>query len=94
MVATADHTHAAISLMAMKMGKHVYTEKPLAHSVKEVRAMQAAAAKYKVTTQTGCQGHSSEDCRLIVERIRAGVIGTVATRWRRSRPKSTTSRRS
>jgi len=77
LVASADHTHAAISIAAMKMGKHVYTEKPLAHSVEEVRAMQAAEKKYKVTTQTGCQGHSSEDCRLIVEWIRDGAIGTV-----------------
>lgn len=76
-VSTTDHTHAVISITAMKMGKHVYTEKPLAHSVEEVRAMMAAEKKYKVTTQTGCQGHSSEDCRLIVEWIRAGAIGTV-----------------
>jgi predicted dehydrogenase len=76
-VATANHTHASIAIAAMKMRKHVYVEKPLAHSVEEVRAMQAAAKKYGVTTQTGCQGHSSEDCRLIVERVRAGIIGTV-----------------
>ena len=76
-VATANHTHAVISLTAMKMGKHVYCEKPLAHRVDEVRAMMAAEKKYKVTTQTGCQGHSSEDCRLIVEWIKDGAIGDV-----------------
>lgn len=76
-VASTNHTHASVSLAAMKHGKHVYCEKPLSHSVEEVRAMQAAEKKYKVTTQTGCQGHSSEDCRLIVEAIRAGAIGTV-----------------
>lgn len=77
MVATADHTHAPICIAAAKRGKAVYCEKPLCHSVEEVRAMQAAEKKYKVTTQTGCQGHSSEDCRLIVEWVRSGLIGTV-----------------
>ena len=76
-VATANHTHALIALTAMKMGKHVYCEKPLAHSVQEVRAMMAAEKKYKVITQTGCQGHSSEDCRLVVEWVRDGAIGDV-----------------
>jgi predicted dehydrogenase len=77
LVATADHSHAVVSLTAMKMGKHVYCEKPLAHSVEEVRAMIAAEKKYKVTTQTGCQGHSSEDCRMLVEWIKDGAIGDV-----------------
>jgi len=76
-VATANHTHALISITAMKMGKHVYCEKPLAHSVEEIRAMIAAAKKYNVTTQTGCQGHSSEDCRTVVSMIKDGVIGDV-----------------
>ncbi|MEO8592376.1 MAG: Gfo/Idh/MocA family oxidoreductase [Candidatus Solibacter sp.] len=77
-VATANHTHAIVSIAAMKMGKHVYCEKPLAHSVEEIRAMIAAEKKYKVTTQTGCQGHSSEDCRNIVEWVKDGAIGDVS----------------
>jgi predicted dehydrogenase len=76
-VATANHTHAVVSLAAMKMGKHVFTEKPLCHTVEEVRAMMAAEKKYKTINQTGVQGHSSEDCRLIVEWIRDGAIGEI-----------------
>ena len=76
-VAAPDHIHAIASITAMKMGKHVYCEKPLAYSINEARAMVAAAKKYKVTTQSGCQGHSSEDCHQIVEWIRDGAIGDV-----------------
>jgi predicted dehydrogenase len=76
-VACPDHNHAIASISAMKRGKHVYCEKPMAHSMEEVRAMAAAARKYKVTTQTGHQGHASDDVRSMVEWIRAGVIGTV-----------------
>ena len=76
-VSPPNHSHAVAAITAMKMGKHVYCEKPLAHSVEEIRAMMAAAQKYKVTTQTGCQGHSSEDCRNVVEWIKDGAIGDV-----------------
>ena len=76
-VCTADHTHAHASISAMKMSKHVYCEKPLAHSVAEIRAMIAAERKYKVSTQTGIQGHASEDCRRMVEWIQGGAIGDV-----------------
>jgi predicted dehydrogenase len=76
-VATPDHSHAMPAITAMKMKKHVYVEKPLCHSMSELKAMTAAAHKYNVATQTGNQGHSSEDCRLIVEWIRDGAIGTV-----------------
>jgi len=76
-VAAPDHVHAFASLTAMKMGKHVYCEKPLAHSIYEVRALMAAEKKYKVATQVGNQGHSSEDCCQIVEWIRDGAIGDV-----------------
>jgi predicted dehydrogenase len=77
LVCTADHTHAIAAITAMKMGKHVFCDKPLAHSITEVRAMMAAQSRYKVSTQTGVQGHASEDCRRIVEWIRDGAIGTV-----------------
>jgi len=76
-VATPDHTHAAAAMMAMKMGKHVYVEKPLTHSIYEARMLTKAAKKYKVATQMGNQGHSGEGNRLIVEWIADGAIGDV-----------------
>ena len=76
-VATPDHTHAPASMMAMKMGKHVYCEKPLTHSVYEARALTEAASKYKVVTQMGNQGTSGDGLREAVEVVRAGAIGPV-----------------
>jgi predicted dehydrogenase len=78
-IGTPDHTHAVIALEAMKRGKHVYCEKPLAHTVQEVRALMAAALKNKVVTQLGNQGHSSGSIRQICEWIWAGAIGQVHT---------------
>lgn len=78
LVATPDHTHAVASLAAIGHGKHVYCEKPLAHSVAEVRAMRAAAIKHKVITQVGNQGHSSDSIRLFVEMVQSGAIGKVS----------------
>ena len=72
-VSTSDHTHAVAAIAAMKRGKHVYCEKPLAHNVDEVRAMMKAAKKYPhLATQTGFQGHASEDVRSIVPEVGAG----------------------
>jgi predicted dehydrogenase len=76
-VATPDHVHAPASMMAIKMGKHVYCEKPLTHSIYEARMLTEAARKYKVATQMGNQGHSGEGARLICEWIWAGAIGKV-----------------
>ncbi len=77
MVATADHTHAIISAEAMSMGKHVYTEKPLTHSVYESRLLTTLANKYKVATQMGNQGASGEGVNQICEWIWNGEIGEV-----------------
>lgn len=77
LIATPDHTHAPIAMAAMRAGKHVYVQKPLAHSVNEVRAMTEAARKYKVVTQMGNQGHSNESARMICEWIWDGAIGAV-----------------
>ncbi|MDH6533554.1 gfo/Idh/MocA family oxidoreductase [Parabacteroides sp. 52] len=77
MVATADHTHAIISAQAMTMGKHVYCEKPLTHSVYESRLLTNLAAKHKVATQMGNQGASNEGVNLMCEWIWAGEIGEV-----------------
>jgi predicted dehydrogenase len=76
-IATPDHTHAVIAMMAMKMGKHVYVQKPLTHSVYEARKLTEAARKYKVATQMGNQGHSGEGVRLICEWIWDGAIGDI-----------------
>lgn len=77
-VSTPDHVHAAAAMMALKMGKHVYTQKPLARTIGEVRALKAEAARRpKQATQMGNQGHSGEPIRLIREWVEGGLIGTV-----------------
>ena len=60
LIATPDHTHAIIGTAAMREGKHVFIQKPLAHSVYETRILTETARKYKVATQMGNQGNSSE----------------------------------
>ncbi|HPU92976.1 MAG TPA: Gfo/Idh/MocA family oxidoreductase [Candidatus Saccharicenans sp.] len=76
-VSTPDHTHAVIAMTAMKMGKHVFVQKPLTHTVKEARLLQQEAAKRNLVTQMGNQGHSKEGARLICEWIWDGAIGQV-----------------
>ena len=76
-VATPDHTHAVASMMAIKMGKHVYCEKPLAHDIFEVRKLTEAAREHKVATQLGNQGQATEGTRLVCEFIWDGAIGPV-----------------
>ena len=76
-VATPDHTHAVISMAAIKAGKHVYCQKPLTHTVHEARMLARATREAKVATQMGIQGHSMEGFRLICEWIWAGLIGEV-----------------
>lgn len=77
MVGTPDHWHAPISIAAMKLGKHVYCEKPLAHTIEETRIMARVAAETKVVTQMGNTGHASEGLRLTKEWIDAGAIGEI-----------------
>lgn len=76
-VATPDHTHAVIGMAAMKMGKHLYCQKPLAHSLHEVRAMTEAAREYGVQTQMGNQGHSSDSIRRLCEWVADDAIGAI-----------------
>jgi len=76
-VATPDHNHAVITMLAMKMGKHVYCQKPLTHTVYEARMITEAAKKYKVQTQMGNQGRSSDEIRSLKEWIDDGAIGKV-----------------
>ncbi|MCY2993607.1 MAG: Gfo/Idh/MocA family oxidoreductase [Planctomycetota bacterium] len=76
-VATPDHTHAVIALAAIKSGKHVYVQKPMAHSAYEARVLTEAARQHKVATQMGNQGHSGDGIRLVCEWIWSGAIGAV-----------------
>ncbi|HEY5315782.1 MAG TPA: Gfo/Idh/MocA family oxidoreductase [Pirellulales bacterium] len=77
-VSTADHTHAPATSIALDLGKHVYCEKPLTHTVAEARAIAQLAARRKVATQMGTQVHASNNYRRVVEVIAAGTIGPVA----------------
>jgi len=74
-VSTPDHTHAVAALAAMKMGKHVYVQKPLTHDIFEARILTEAAKKYKVVTQMGNQGASGDGVRKMQEWYKAGLIG-------------------
>ncbi len=76
-IGAPDHIHAPAAVMAMKMGKHVYVEKPMAHTVYEARRMTQVAKETGVVTQMGNQGHAGEGLRLYWEFIHAGAIGTV-----------------
>jgi len=76
-VATPDHTHAPAAVMAMKMGKHCYCEKPLAHCVAEVRTMIELARQNKLATQMGTQIHAGDNYRRVVELVQSGAIGSV-----------------
>lgn len=78
-VSTPDHNHAAPTLAAMQMGKHVYVQKPLTHDIYEARVLTDAAKKYKVVTQMGNQGASGDGVRQLMEWYDAGEIGKVHT---------------
>lgn len=77
MVATPDHTHAIVAATAITMGKHVYCQKPLTHSIYESRLLTRLAEKYKVATQMGNQGNSGDGVRQLCEWIWNGEIGEV-----------------
>ncbi len=76
-VSTPDHMHAPIALPAMKLGKHVFCQKPLTHSVFEARQMRLAAEKYRLVTQMGNQIQSDKAYRTAVKLVHDGVIGRV-----------------
>jgi predicted dehydrogenase len=76
-IAIPDHMHAIVAVEAMKRGKHVYCQKPLAHTVWEVRQMRKWAEKKNVVTQMGNQIHSGLVYRLAVRLIQDGAIGKV-----------------
>ena len=77
-VCTPDHMHAPISMGLMQLGKPIYCQKPLAHSLHEVRRMTALATEKKLVTQMGIQCHSTGPYRLAVRLLRQGIIGKVA----------------
>ena len=76
-VSTPDHSHAAAAVMAMRLGKPVFCQKPLSRSLHEVRVMRQVARETGVATQMGNQGHASDSTRQIREWVEAGAIGTV-----------------
>jgi len=75
-VSTPDHNHGVASLRAMKMGKHVFCQKPLTQTVREARLMRELAKEKKLATQMGNQGSAESGLRRAVEVVQAGVIGT------------------
>ncbi len=76
-ISTPDHMHYPIAVAAMSLGKHVLVEKPLAHTVSEVRHLAQLAREKKVATQMGNQGHASDGMRVLKEWLQAGVLGEV-----------------
>jgi len=76
-VGTADHTHAPAAALALRLGKHVYCEKPLTHTVFESRTLANLAKEKKLVTQMGNQIHAGDNYRRVVELIQSGAIGKV-----------------
>jgi predicted dehydrogenase len=76
-IATPDHMHTAAAVACMELGKHVYVEKPLAHTVYESRLLEKAAKRYYVQTQMGNQGRSGDGVRDLYELVWSGAIGAV-----------------
>ncbi len=76
-VATPDHWHALISVLAMQAGKDVYVEKPISHNVREGRVMIQAAQRYDRVVQCGTQSRSGEHFRTAVEHLRSGKLGRI-----------------
>lgn len=78
MISTPDHTHAQVAMAAMRRGKHIFVQKPMAHNIAEVRMMTQAARKYGVASHMGIQGHAGEGWRLMWEWIvKHNAIGKV-----------------
>jgi hypothetical protein len=76
-ISTPDHLHASIASMALKMGKHVFCQKPLTQTVSEARLLRDLAKKHGVATQMGNQGSAEDGLRRAVECVQAGLIGNV-----------------
>ena len=76
-IGTPDHVHAVATMAAIRAGKHVYTQKPLTHTIYEARELAKAAKAVGIASQMGNQGHATEGARLTNEWIQAGMIGDV-----------------
>jgi predicted dehydrogenase len=76
-VSTPDHMHFAVAMMAVRMGKHVFVQKPLTRTLWEARQLRLAAKEAGVITNMGNQGHAGEGVRLLKEWLDAGAIGEV-----------------
>ena len=76
-VSTPDHTHALASALAIRLGKHVYTQKPLTRTVYEAHLLRKLAKEHKVCTQMGNQGTAENGLRRAVELVQSGVLGPV-----------------
>ncbi len=76
-ISTPDHHHAVAAYRAMKLGKHVYVQKPLTHTIAEARLLAKTAIETKVATQMGNQGHSNDGARELCEMMWSGAIGPV-----------------
>ena len=94
-IATPDHTHALQAAAAMELGKHVYLQKPLTHSVWESRHLTELAQKTGVVTQMGNEGHSGDTVYEVAEVVQSGCLGTIREAhvwtnrpiWRQGMPK-------
>jgi predicted dehydrogenase len=76
-IATPDHTHAVITVAALKSGRHVYCEKPLTHTISECRIVMDTARKMKRVTQIGTQIHAGNNYRRVVELVQTGAVGPI-----------------
>jgi predicted dehydrogenase len=76
-IGTPDFSHFPIAMLAMSLGKHVYCEKPMGHSYRQVELMMAAEKKYKVAAQMGNQGHSDANYFQFKTWTEAGIIKNV-----------------
>jgi predicted dehydrogenase len=76
-VSTADHVHAPATSAALDLGKHVYCEKPLSHTVREARVLAELAKRKRLATQMGTQIHAGTNYRRVVEIVRSGVLGKI-----------------
>lgn len=94
-IATPDHSHTVSAAAAMQMGKHVYLQKPLTHSVWESRYLTQLATKTGVVTQMGNEGHSSDSVYEVAEIVQSGFLGDIKEAhvwtnrpiWRQGMPK-------